>query len=914
MARGVNTKANGIDFRANRFDEFLKLIPQNLTDAEKAQVLANLGITPTPGSLDGAVRYDAAQTLNDQQKAKARTNIGAKGAELETFEQDLSVITDIGYISKNGVFKASSNVRYRIYDISDVDTIEIVAKPDAGTNIAFLEDVVLDNNVPANFSTGGRIPILSGETYRIARDSASFTFKYLYVYLSGSGDSILYVPEKVIFGKYTDGIKEKHAIQWHSDKGKYINISGKIKSSSDSSTNSYQIQFCNVKKGDVVNFIAYPTFSPYGLSGYVGNVCYGFIHNGYSIDDDLDKFIRYIRKGDAKTIIKGSHTAPYDGMFCVYYPIQYGLPAYDVADSNIEHTKRDIGIGIVQGRVENGCEDGDLRYCTSDFIEGGGYFHLEMRDGFRVSSAHLYNDNYELICPNFIGEGAYQGLIANYRKSLGFYLPSHMKLRVTAVRNSNDANPSVPEGKCLVEDCPFWKVTYLDDKNSTYMSADDQSAYKYVKHRAFTLASVISAYARTVPNYKSSGNEYALGNEYWNIANHKCLGVSYSDSRELASVVGQDVSIFTYLSAIRNKYSVAYTEKRNNNGYSLYGLNLSHRYRLALQYFEMACNMFWGYCFGMKAFKLSGSAVSTGYNKIYDANPSSEYHHEGMFSDYIHPLDTLVHDGHLLFVVDVITKDNDKYIVTAESTTPFTRITVFKSSEFDAYYMSNSGTESTPNYYKSYRKTSAYDISSFCQPFDIYNESLVARKAGEYPYYGSHEDCVMYIGNRCSIKVGDPVFVNVNRNTDRFTKVNIYKDATYLNSIDITELTQWANDPDGEDWVKVDLSSVCTEYGKYRVYASNADETDVSNDALFELIDLTLSKSGNTATFSVSGGIPYVIQEEVGTSGFMHGKYIELDEDDTSCDVSTFTNVTDDKIALYAMGDYGCVKTTVSKS
>ena len=43
MARGVNTKANGIDFRANRFDEFLKLIPQNLTDAEKAQVLENIG-------------------------------------------------------------------------------------------------------------------------------------------------------------------------------------------------------------------------------------------------------------------------------------------------------------------------------------------------------------------------------------------------------------------------------------------------------------------------------------------------------------------------------------------------------------------------------------------------------------------------------------------------------------------------------------------------------------------------------------------------------------------------------------------------------------------------------------------------------------------------------------------------------
>lgn len=83
MARGVNTKANGIDFRANRFDEFLKLIPQNLTDAEKAQVMANLGITPTPGSLDGAVRYDAAQTLTDEQKQQAQENAGVAEALAE---------------------------------------------------------------------------------------------------------------------------------------------------------------------------------------------------------------------------------------------------------------------------------------------------------------------------------------------------------------------------------------------------------------------------------------------------------------------------------------------------------------------------------------------------------------------------------------------------------------------------------------------------------------------------------------------------------------------------------------------------------------------------------------------------------------------------------------------------------------
>ena len=101
--RGVNTKANGIDFRANRFDEFLKLIPQNLTDAEKAQVMANLGITPTPGSLDGAVRYDAAQTLTDEQKQQAQENAGVAEALDGKANND-------GYYSKMSVGAAENLV------------------------------------------------------------------------------------------------------------------------------------------------------------------------------------------------------------------------------------------------------------------------------------------------------------------------------------------------------------------------------------------------------------------------------------------------------------------------------------------------------------------------------------------------------------------------------------------------------------------------------------------------------------------------------------------------------------------------------------------------------------------------------------------------------------------------------------
>ena len=50
---------------------------QTLTDEQKAQARTNIGAD----AVQGAVRYDAAQTLTDEQKAQARTNIGADAVQ-----------------------------------------------------------------------------------------------------------------------------------------------------------------------------------------------------------------------------------------------------------------------------------------------------------------------------------------------------------------------------------------------------------------------------------------------------------------------------------------------------------------------------------------------------------------------------------------------------------------------------------------------------------------------------------------------------------------------------------------------------------------------------------------------------------------------------------------------------------------
>jgi hypothetical protein len=324
----------------------------------------------------------------------------------------------------------------------------------------------------------------------------------------------------------------------------------------------------------------------------------------------------------------------------------------------------------------------------------------------------------------------------------------------------------------------------------------------------------------------------------------------------------------------------------------------------------MACNMFFAYCLGLYAMRIS-SMATTGYTLIYDGGVSS-----GLISDNVQPCDALKHVGHIALVLDVIKQgDAVKYIVVAESTTPFTRITVYPKSDFDAYYMSNLGTVESPDYYSVYRRNQI-DVNTYFQPFDTDNGEYVEHQGYDYPYIGSAKECMLYVGDRASLSTADPVFVNVNRGTDKYTKVNIYKNDTLLQSVDITSLSAWENDPDGEDWVKVDLTSVVDGYGKYKAVASNVDGTVLSNETIWEMIDLSLSVSGNTANFSVSGGNPYIIQEEQKLSGFLNfGQCDLLEPSDTSHDISDFTlSPSSFDLALYAIGDYGIVKKILSRS
>lgn len=73
----------------------IKKTAQALSDAEKAQALANLGINASGTSLEGTVRYDGGQSLTEAQKKVARDNIGATdGSELGSINDEVSKLKE----------------------------------------------------------------------------------------------------------------------------------------------------------------------------------------------------------------------------------------------------------------------------------------------------------------------------------------------------------------------------------------------------------------------------------------------------------------------------------------------------------------------------------------------------------------------------------------------------------------------------------------------------------------------------------------------------------------------------------------------------------------------------------------------------------------------------------------------------
>lgn len=147
-------------------------ITQVLTEDQKARARANIGAgtgSESGGSIAGAVRYDTAQSLTDPQKAQARANIGvtSTGADISGLIDDDTTAPDKVWSSENTagwIADMTSGLSGQIGTLSDLDTT------DKSSIIAAI------NEVNAKVGSGGSGETLPTDPLRIECWGDSLTF------------------------------------------------------------------------------------------------------------------------------------------------------------------------------------------------------------------------------------------------------------------------------------------------------------------------------------------------------------------------------------------------------------------------------------------------------------------------------------------------------------------------------------------------------------------------------------------------------------------------------------------------------------------------------------------------------------------------------------------------------------------
>lgn len=948
MARGVNTKANGIDFRANRFDEFLKLIPQNLTDAEKAQVMANLGITPTPGSLDGAVRYDAAQTLTSEQKEQAIENIGASpvvsiSQNTQTGGYDIQVgsgsPTNVagqeevnkaleGHISltPDNNFGGAQHYKdgYQIYAGpetrgSDIDDIRVVVGanfrniliPLNGARLVkfnLYRSTALYGMHLLNSDMESILPISSTEnayqTLPIVQNAAYLLFSYSiastldplvelwYVKktdtthieervaeLSSSvdGDSYKLEQKTDMLGflpyeihSYGQVLASSSSIGVHIDSiGRpteysktYVNylipiseIWGKVKLYQYASTVQYGSLFLNADK------VVVGVISKTGTHGEVEKdipsgtayICYS-VHQNYTSENYIELLPKSSVSDDIRRI-----------------------------DSRIDDISVSSGGSVTglspklrQGYLsDSGALVEDTHYLTTDAINGA--FLLELNDGYKMYYVSMFDRTGNLVSDHYFKYDVGTPIISDRYFTTDAKDIQEVTYKVVIRREDSgvlSANENVIKRLVILKDAGLHR--YIPEDLPNYDKA--LLRINAIENVMWTPLADVPAYSKpTLPYY----DYYRKGNRFY--------GLPYSDVADIRKYVPQNVSFYTFLSAVHNKRSLLYTENVDASAsHSEYG---NTYYGSACKsYFGAVCSSLTGFVLGLRRIYLSGSYHNNGVPGLTTvSNPTAET---------LRPLDLYWKDGHITIISDIYKDDfgNVKFIVVAEQSIPLGYRTIYTPEEFFARMESQNG---------EIHRYSGWDNITFDEDIRDYIKCGLG-DVQQNPKF--NDDICTFAGDYATFEASDKIFLNCRR-AETYTAVNIYKDgsSTPYQTIDISSLPADTIYDDGEDWVRVDLTGLLT-YGKYT--AALTDGTDTTEPTHWEVISLEFSAtregSNVICTFSCDAGTLDCIDNT--HSGGFPSRWHDITSEEASagtCTINWAYSSTDKWMHLIAQGDYG---------
>ena len=328
-------------------------------------------------------------------------------------------------------------------------------------------------------------------------------------------------------------------------------------------------------------------------------------------------------------------------------------------------------------------------------------------------------------------------------------------------------------------------------------------------------------------------------------------GLPYSSTKEIDKYIGFDVSIYTFMTAVNNPYSLLYTENikasasKSSWGRTYHGVNN------CAPYFGTVCSVLTGYATGQVIQWSSGEdkwCAEKNLNMIKVYKQDSQ----GLMIG-----DIYWKQGHNRLITGLKRDENGDVVIVhlVESYGAKVRETEKTASNFDATMLEENGII--------YRNIELYKNSYTPSEFVAVDGEIIT------PFAYNNDICT-FAGDKASFREGELVVINYNLGdtpSHEWTGIEVYKDDVLVETYILSEIDQ-DEVPDGQKNHAL-IFEEGFEYGMYK--ARLTDGSNYSDYTYWEVIETNVSyeSSGEIQKmeYSSSNGTPlsFTVCDEGGT-------------------------------------------------
>ena len=313
-------------------------------------------------------------------------------------------------------------------------------------------------------------------------------------------------------------------------------------------------------------------------------------------------------------------------------------------------------------------------------------------------------------------------------------------------------------------------------------------------------------------------------------ANTEQTGTPYSSVAEYDKRLGEDVSFYTFMTALHNPYSLIYTENvRYSTSQSAYGIQYYGASNSAM-YYGVVCSGFTSYALGTIPYTTGDFArlAQEGIMEVvYDQSAN------GVMRG-----DILWQEGHVLFVQDVWRKNGvvTNVLVTEEWQPQARTRGKYTADTFNTFLASNG---ITIYRYKELYKNIHYQQSPFVTVGD----------ETPLPSITYNDDICTFAGDKAAFGESDLIYIHCLNLA--YPQMEIYKNDVLVETITLASDSRASLTSD-ELAYAVNISNEGYTYGKYKCRLKNGDA--YSDYTYFEIINAEVTVNGDIATYSSANG------------------------------------------------------------